>query len=154
MAIVYIGIGSNLGDRQGNCRRSVEFLRQRGVRVLKESSLYETRPWGVEGQPDFINMAVEAGTDIPPQEFLALLKSIEKDMGREEGIRWGPRLIDLDILLYDGLVLDAPGLKVPHPLMHLRGFVLEPLAEIAPDLVHPVLGKPIREIALALRKEA
>lgn len=150
MATVYIGIGSNLGDKRGNCRQAVELLRRRGVRVLKESSLHETKPWGGEGQPDFINMTVEAETDLPPQEFLFLVKSIEKEIGRKEGVRWGPRLVDLDILLYDGLVLEEPGLTIPHPLMHLRGFVLRPLAEIAPDVMHPVLRKSVREMALSL----
>lgn len=154
MAIVYIGIGSNLGDRKRNCRRAVELLRREGVRVAKASSLHETGPWGVVGQPDFINMAVEAETALSPRELLVLLKSMEKEMGREEGVRWGPRVIDLDILLYEGLVLEEPGLRIPHPLMHLRGFVLGPLAEIAPGVMHPVLGKSIRDITLALREEA
>ena len=141
MAIVYIGIGSNLGDRHKNCLRAVELLKQSGLSVTKQSSVHETEPWGVTEQPAFLNMAVELETGLAPAELLGLLKKIEKDMGRQETVKWGPRLIDLDILLYDDITLNTDALIIPHPLMHEREFVLGPLAELAKDLVHPVLKK-------------
>jgi 2-amino-4-hydroxy-6-hydroxymethyldihydropteridine diphosphokinase len=147
MPTVYLGIGSNLGDREDNCRKAIDLLMESGLKVVKKSSMHETEPWGVKGQPRFINMAVETETELRPREMLNVLKAIEKRMGRVEAERYGPRIIDLDILLYDSLVIDEPDLKIPHPLMHEREFVLKPLSEIAPDVVHPVLKKTIREIA-------
>jgi 2-amino-4-hydroxy-6-hydroxymethyldihydropteridine diphosphokinase len=146
MPIVYIGIGSNLGNRRYNCLKAIELLRKSGLKVSKVSSLYETEPWGVREQPRFINMAVETETDFPPRKLLDLLKAIEKKMGRkkkEEEERWGPRRIDLDILLYDDLRMHDDNLSIPHPLMHERMFVLEPLSEIAPEIVHPSLHKKV-----------
>lgn len=144
---VYIGIGSNLGDRKTNCLKAIELLIENGVEVLKQSSMYETEPWGMENQPDFINMAVEAKTMLSPRDLLNLLKTIERNMGRSYVDpashrpigRWGPRIIDLDILLYDGLTIAEPDLIIPHPLMQERDFVLKPLSEIAPDLVNSFL---------------
>lgn len=153
MATVYIGIGSNLGDREENCLKALELLAGKNVLIKRRSAFYETEPWGVKDQPRFINMAVEAETDLPPRELLILLKDVERRLGRVEGARWGPRVIDLDILLYNGLVLKEPGLEIPHPLMHERDFVLAPLSEIAPDVIHPVLGKSIEELKRDLKKE-
>jgi 2-amino-4-hydroxy-6-hydroxymethyldihydropteridine diphosphokinase len=147
MAIVYIGIGSNLGNRQENCREAVRLLRENGIRVLRQSSLLETEPWGVTDQPRFINMAVEAETDLEPRPLFAVLKNIEAAMGRTEAVRWGPRVIDLDILFYDDLVIDTAELKIPHPHLHERDFVLIPLAEIAPEKTHPRLNKSMRELS-------
>ncbi|MCK4910871.1 MAG: 2-amino-4-hydroxy-6-hydroxymethyldihydropteridine diphosphokinase [Thermodesulfovibrionales bacterium] len=149
MTTVYLGIGSNLGNREKNCARAISLLENSGIRVQKRSELMETEPWGVEDQPKFINMAVRAETGLEPLELLSVIKNIEQEMGRnlQKNIpRWGPRVIDIDILLYGDLVLDLPELKIPHPLMHERAFVLEPLAEIAPDVLHPVLGTEISEI--------
>ena len=146
MAIVYIGLGSNLGDRHRNCLRAIELLRQNGLTVERQSSMLETEPWGVKEQPDFVNMAVEIKTGLAPIELLVILKKIEKDMGRQDTIRWGPRLIDLDILLYDDIILQTDSLTIPHPLMHEREFVLGPLSEIAGDFIHPVLKKSIADL--------
>ena len=143
MTTVYIGIGSNLGRREENCGKAVKLLSERGIRVIRASSMIETEPWGVREQPRFINMAVEAETSLGPEELLAVLKNIEDELGRVPDVRWGPRTIDLDILLYGDLVMKTPELEIPHPGMKDRDFVLKPLAEIAPDKVHPVLKKSI-----------
>lgn len=152
MATVYIGIGSNLGDRKGNCLKAVTLLSECGLIVRKQSSFYETEPWGLRDQPEFINMAVEAETGLEPLKLLELLKNTEKQMGRNESVRWGPRVIDLDILFYDDLVIDTPELKMPHPFMNERDFVLRPLAEIAPEKKHPELKKTVRELFFGLNR--
>ncbi|MBI4838049.1 MAG: 2-amino-4-hydroxy-6-hydroxymethyldihydropteridine diphosphokinase [Nitrospirae bacterium] len=144
MPIVYLSIGSNLGRRQENCERAVSLLSENGVKITKRSSMIETEPWGIKDQPDFINMAVEAETEKNPEELLGIIKKIEAEIGREENIQWGPRVIDIDILFYDDLIIKTPELGIPHPLIHERYFVLYPLAEIAPEKVHPVLGKSVR----------
>lgn len=146
MHTVYLGIGSNLGSREENCNNAIKLLSEQNVKITSQSSMIETKPWGVEDQPDFINMAIEAETSLEPDQFLALLKTIEERMGRQPAGKWGPRIIDLDILLYDDLVLETDDFVIPHPEMGKREFVLRPLAEIAPDLVHPVLKKSIREL--------
>jgi len=153
MAVVYLGIGSNLGDKQGNCLGALERLSTKGVTISKRSAFYETQPWGIVDQPDFVNMAVQAETWMTPEELLGALKEIEKEMGRKVSSRWGPRLIDLDLLLYDGRIVQSRDLVIPHPLLHQRDFVLLPLAEIAPDAVHPVLKMTIAEIKKRLRDE-
>jgi 2-amino-4-hydroxy-6-hydroxymethyldihydropteridine diphosphokinase len=146
MSVVYIGIGSNLGNSQENCLRAIELLQKKGIIITKRSSLYETEPWGVKDQPLFINMAIEIETGLKPKVLLKILKDVEKEVGRGKSIKWGPRIIDLDILLFDNIVLNEDDLKIPHPLMHKRDFVLRPLCEIAPDIKHPVLGKTIKEL--------
>jgi 2-amino-4-hydroxy-6-hydroxymethyldihydropteridine diphosphokinase len=152
MAIIYIGIGSNLGDKEGNCKTAIERLSKNGIAVKKISSPYRTKPWGVEDQPDFVNMAVKAETSINPSELLTILKAIEKDMGRQDGVHWGPRLIDLDLLFYDDLVFSCDELAIPHPLLHEREFVLLPMTEIAAEFVHPVLKATIKQLAGNLGK--
>jgi len=146
MSNVYIGIGSNLGDRQGNCRNAIALFAENRINVTKVSSMIETEPWGVKDQPGFINMAVEAETGMEPEELLETLKKIERDMGRVTDVRWGPRLIDLDILFYDDLVFSTPDLEIPHPYIQEREFVLKPLAEIAEDFMHPVFRKNVRQL--------
>lgn len=146
MFIAYIGIGSNLGNREENCEKAIYLLEQKGIKVTKRSSFYETEPWGVKEQPKFINMAVEIETYLKPEELLRTIKEIENEIGRRSSTRWGPRIIDLDILFYNDLILRTPELEIPHPLIHERDFVLKPLSEIAPDKIHPVLKKTIKEL--------
>ena len=153
MTTIYIGIGSNLGSREENCGKAVKLLSERGIRVVRTSSMIETEPWGVKEQPRFINMAVEAETSLGPVELLAALKNIEDELGRVPDTRWGPRLIDLDILLYDDLVMKTPELEIPHPGMKDRVFVLKPLAEIAPDIVHPVFRKSMKKLLEEISEE-
>ncbi len=151
MATVYIGIGSNMGDRRSNCMHAVKLMTCSGIMVKKESSLYETKPWGLKEQPLFINMAVIAETDLPPERLLTVLKSIEKKMGRQETVRWGPRCIDLDILFYEDRTITEKDLCIPHPLLQQRESVLLPLSEIAPDKWHPVLKKTVRQLTEELQ---
>ena len=143
----YIALGTNLGERLENLRAAIEALAP-DVNVLAKSHVYETPPWGYEEQPAFLNMVVKAETDLEPDELLTYLKQLESGLGREKSVRWGPRLIDLDILFYDDLVIDTPPLVIPHPRLHERAFVLVPLADVAAEVVHPVLGEFIWELLL------
>lgn len=152
MPIAYLGIGSNLGERRNNCLIALRLLAEKGVIIRKASSFYETEPWGIKEQPDFINMAAEVETDLPPDELLKVIKGIEREMGRKETFRWGPRIIDIDILLYNDMIYESADLRIPHPLMHEREFVLEPLSEIAPERVHPLLKKTIIELLRSLQR--
>ncbi|MCW2283318.1 2-amino-4-hydroxy-6-hydroxymethyldihydropteridine diphosphokinase [Rhodoblastus acidophilus] len=131
---VALAFGANLGDAQGNIRRAVAFLAARGVDFERVSSLYATKPWGVEDQPDFVNACAVARTALAPRALLALTQEAERALGRTPGLRWGPRVIDIDILLYEDVVWADENLVLPHPEMTRRAFVLQPLAEIAPDL--------------------
>ncbi len=140
---VYIGLGTNLGNRQANLRQAIELLPP-AVQVLRELPVYETTPWGVLDQPDFLNMVIAADTDLSPHRLLGELKRIEAEMGRKETVRYGPRLIDLDILFYDDEVIDLPSLIVPHPRLHERAFVLAPLNDLIPEKVHPLMGKSVQ----------
>ena len=146
MSTVFIGIGSNLGNREENCRNAIKLLIESGIKVTKLSSKFETEPWGVVDQPKFINMTIKAETDKEPSDLLRVLKNIETELGRRTEIRWGPRVIDLDILLYDDQIISTADLEIPHPEMRDRDFVLKPLAEIAPDIRHPVFRKSIKEL--------
>jgi 2-amino-4-hydroxy-6-hydroxymethyldihydropteridine diphosphokinase len=146
MATVYISIGSNIGNRQKNCLHAIELLEKRGIIIKEKSTMYETEQLGIKDQPKFINMAVEIETGLNPNKLLNILKDIESEIGRKESFTWGPRIIDLDILLFDNIILNEDNLKIPHPLLHKRDFVLSPLCEIAPDINHPVLGKTIKEL--------
>lgn len=143
----FVALGSNLGDRQGNLNRAVELLKQHGVEVLKVSTFIETEPYGVTDQPRFLNGACMVKTDLSPLELLRLLLSVEKEMGRVRLRHWGERNIDLDLLLYEGVIMDTEELRLPHPDMANRDFVMLPLAELAPSLIHPVLQKTMQELA-------
>jgi 2-amino-4-hydroxy-6-hydroxymethyldihydropteridine diphosphokinase len=145
--IVYIALGTNLGERLANLRAATDAMAP-DVDVLAQSYIYETPPWGYEDQPAFLNMVVKAETGLEPESLLKYLKQIEIELGREKSVRWGPRLIDLDILFYDDLVLDTPPLVIPHPRLHERAFVLVPLADVAAEVVHPILGEFVWELLL------
>jgi len=143
MVCAYLGLGSNLGDRRAHISVALKALADSGIRVDKVSRLYESEPWGMVDQPRFLNAACAIETGCSPQALLALVKTIEKEMGRTPNVRYGPRPIDLDILLYGDQCIYTPGLIVPHPAMLERAFVLVPLAEIAPNVRHPRSGLPI-----------
>ncbi len=145
--IVYLALGTNLGDRPANLRAAIETLPPE-IKVIAESKVYETPPWGYEDQPAFLNMAVKGETVLKPDPLLKRLKRLEVQLGREQSFRWGPRLIDIDILFYDDLILESESLTIPHPRLHERAFVLVPLADIAPDFVHPVLKETIKELSV------
>jgi 2-amino-4-hydroxy-6-hydroxymethyldihydropteridine diphosphokinase len=139
----YVGLGANLGPREETLLRAVELLREEdGVEVVALSRIRETDPVGIEDQPRFLNAAVALETTLRPCELLDLLLRVERDLGRvRDGTRWGPRVVDLDLLTYGSEVVDEPGLRVPHPRVHERRFALEPLAELDPDLVIPGRGR-------------
>jgi 2-amino-4-hydroxy-6-hydroxymethyldihydropteridine diphosphokinase len=145
MSIAFLSLGSNLGDRWKNLERAIKELSSLG-KVLKVSQFYETKPYGYFDQPDFLNAALLLETHLEPETLLHRIKEIEKNMGREDNGRWRERIIDIDIIFYDDLVIDTPRIKIPHPETPYREFVLKPLKEIAPTMIHPVLKKTVEEL--------
>ena len=149
MAEVYLGLGTNLGDKEANLDMAMEEIRKRVGEILSLSAYYITDPWGFDSKNAFLNAVCKISTSLSPLDVLLTTQSIEKDLGRMKKSvngQYSDRPIDIDILLYDDIVLDSPNLTIPHPLMHKRTFVMEPLSEIAPELVHPVLHKSMKEI--------
>lgn len=146
MSIAYIALGSNLGDKEKNLRRALLLLTQQGVEAVRVSSFLSTEPYGVTDQPQFLNAVACVRTSLAPLALLDVLLATELAMGRVRLRHWGERNIDLDLLLYEDVVLDTPRLRLPHPDMQNRDFVLLPLAEIAPELKHPTLQKTIYEL--------
>ena len=148
--IAYLGLGSNLGDRHANLAAAVAGLASADVRVLRTSRVYETEPMYLADQPRFLNQVIEIETGLFPRQLLARAAKVERALGRERVKLNGPRTIDIDILLFGNAVVNAPQLKIPHPRMAERRFVLAPLAELAPDLRHPLTRRTIREMEAAL----
>ena len=152
MTKVYVGLGSNLGNRRENLVNAINRIgANTGIQVKDKSGFFETAPVGGPPQPDYVNCAIELETEIEPQTLLKEFNKIERELGRKPGVRWGPRIVDLDILLYGDKIVNDHNLKIPHERMHERTFVLEPLCDISPDIKHPVLRVSVSELLEKLR---
>ena len=143
---IYLSLGTNIGNRPANLRQAVSSLPPQ-MNVKAKSKVYETPPWGYTEQDDFLNQAVKATTYLEPEPLLKHIKRLETALGRETSFHYGPRLIDIDILFYDDEIIETQSVVIPHPHLHERGFVLLPLMDIAPDLIHPIQQKSIRQMA-------
>jgi 2-amino-4-hydroxy-6-hydroxymethyldihydropteridine diphosphokinase len=143
---VFLGLGSNMGDRTDNIRRATELITKNIGKVVKKSHHYETQPWGKTDQDRFINQVLMVNTTLDPRQLLETVARIEREIGREPSEKWGPRILDLDILFYGRRIIRDKGLEIPHPELHKRAFVLVPLMEIAPEWEHPVLKKAVDEL--------
>ena len=143
---VFLALGTNLGDREGYLNQAIELI-QETLQDVRIGPFIETKPVGVTDQPDFLNTVLVGYTELEPLDLLDFIKGIEKKIGRQVTYRWGPREIDIDIIFYDDLILKTEILEIPHPRMHERNFVLEPLMKLEPNLVHPVLKKTIQELS-------
>jgi len=153
LGVAYLGFGSNLGNKRENIEKAIKMLEEHdAIKIDSISSFYTTEPVGLKEQPYFLNAAAKIITDFKPLEFLSLCQNIENSLHRVRTVRWGPRTIDIDILLFDNLIINSGNLTIPHPEMHKREFVLKPLCDIAPSLIHPVFGKTILELLEQLEK--
>jgi len=150
--IVYLALGTNLGDRLVNLKQAIASLTPQ-MEVKAKSGVYETPPWGFEDQPKFLNQVIKVNTYLEPEPLLKHLKRLEVALGRKESFPNGPRLIDIDILFYDARIINTKKLIIPHPFLHLRRFVLVPLAEIAPGFIHPSLKIPVSQLLADCRDE-
>ena len=156
MTTVYLGLGTNIGNRKENLTRAIEALSLALGPCTAQSSFIETAPWGFDSENAFLNCAVAFETELAPQELLDTTEKVEREMGRttkSSGGIYHDRVIDIDILLYGSEIVETPRLTIPHPLMHMRDFVLEPLAEIAPHAIHPTTGKSIEELTTELKEQ-
>ena len=156
MTTVYLGLGTNIGNRKENLTRAIEALSLALGPCTAQSSFIETAPWGFDSENGFLNCAVAFETELTPQQLLDTTESIERELGRttkSSGGIYHDRIIDIDILLYGSEIVETPRLAIPHPLMHMRDFVLEPLAEIAPHAIHPTSGKSIEKLAARLKEQ-
>ncbi len=150
---IFLSLGSNLGDKKANLSKCRENLQKEGIKIHKTSSLYLTPPWGKTDQPEFLNQVIEAETTLSPRELLSLIKKIEKEMGRKSRGKWGPRIIDIDILFYGDKIIEEENLVIPHPLITERAFVLVPLHEIAPEFLHPLKKEKIKSLLPRLERK-
>lgn len=150
---IYLSLGANLGNREANLQKAIALIGQRVGEVVNVSSFIETAAWGKTDQPDFLNLALQVATNHSPLVVLSIIQEIEHQLGRERKEKWGARLIDIDIIFWENQLISETQLTVPHPLMHERTFVLIPMAEIAPEMEHPVLKKKMKELLINLEKQ-
>jgi len=150
---IYLSLGANLGNREANLQKAIELIGQRVGEVVCVSSFIETAAWGKTDQPDFLNLALQVSTGLSPLEVLLLIQEIEHQLGRERKEKWGARLLDIDIILWENQHIQYPQLEVPHPLMQDRTFVLIPMVEIAPEIEHPILKKNMKELLDIIQKK-
>lgn len=146
---VFLGLGSNVGDRAANLKVAADLITKNVGKIAKKSHLYETQPWGNTDQESFLNQVIMINTTLDPRDLLEKISKIERELGRERREKWGPRPLDIDILFYGKRVIRDKGLEIPHPELHKRAFVLVPLMEIAPELEHPILKKQVDELYMA-----
>ena len=146
MNTVFLSLGSNMGNKAENLNKALELIAKKAGIIEKKSSVYETEPWGIEDQPRFLNMVIQAQTLLTPQELIHALLEIEKELGRIRKEKWAERIIDIDILFYNNAIIHETNLTIPHPYMHQRRFVLVPMHEIAPDFFHPLLHASISDL--------
>lgn len=153
MERVYLLLGTNLGNLKENLVNAVDELSKNGIKILKKSKIYKTKPWGKKDQPDFLNMAVEVETSLTPEKLLQTIKDIEKKLKREETEKWGPRIVDIDILFYGNRIVNEPELKIPHPYFFERNFAIIPMADIAPDFIPPAQNESIKQMKVGVKNE-
>ena len=147
-SVCFLSLGTNLGNKEVNLQTAIRYIADEVGNIIAQSSVIETEPWGFMSKKSFLNAVIEIETNSSPSEILKKTQEIEQRMGRKQKTQnsYQDRIIDIDLILYDNVVLDTPELKLPHPLFHKRDFVLKPLCEIAPEYIHPILGKPIKEL--------